>query len=180
MDWMANRDGIDFLMREVWPLVASARPKAEMLVVGRNPPQALINRADKNSWTFTGFVDDVRQHIRRGSVYVVPLRVGGGTRIKVYEAMAMGCPIVSTTIGVEGLPVIDGEHYIRADTPADFATALTSLLTNAEMRERLSRNARSLVQREFSAHRAAQVFESICLDTMDRVNPGGVDHQQTP
>ena len=121
MDWMANIDAIEFFMDQVWPRVARARPNARFVVVGRAPPAALVARASARglNWTFTGFVDDVRRYVHEAHLYVIPLRVGGGTRIKVYEAMAMGCPVVSTRIGVEGLHRY-GEDALAKDIATNF------------------------------------------------------------
>lgn len=168
MDWMANVDGIEFFMDAVWPAITNKRPRAKCVIVGRSPPQSLVERAQARrlEWLFTGFVDDVRPFVHNAHVYVIPLRVGGGTRIKVYEAMAMGCPVVSTRIGVEGLPVEDGRHYVEADSPEDIAAAIVSLLGNPGRRRQLSSDARQFVEENMSARRAAQVFERICLDSL--------------
>jgi glycosyltransferase involved in cell wall biosynthesis len=166
MDWMANIDAIEFFMDRVWPALARARPNARFVVVGRTPPPGLVARARERrlNWTFTGFVNDVRPYVHAAHVYVIPLRVGGGTRIKVYEAMAMGCPVVSTRIGVEGLPVEAGRHFLEADEPEEMARAILSLLADTARRTALSRQARSHVQDHMSAGRAARVFERICQD----------------
>jgi glycosyltransferase involved in cell wall biosynthesis len=177
MDWIANQDGIGWLMREVWPRIASARPAARMRVVGRRPPSGLVQRANGLSWTFTGFVEDVRPHVHGCSAFVIPLRVGGGTRIKAFEAMAMGCPVVSTSIGVEGLPLQPDVHYLQADSPKAFAAAVLRLLREPNLRSRLSRAARSHVEANFSAERSAAVFERICLDAMRKgLGQGPVIH----
>jgi len=164
MDWMANIDGIEYFMEQVWPEVARVRPDAKFVVVGRQPPAALVERAAARglNWEFTGFVDDVRPYVRRAHVYVIPLRVGGGTRIKVYEAMALGCPVVSTRIGVEGLPVEDGGQFVAADGPADMAASILSLLERNDERSRLSAAARRFVEESVSTASAAKVFEQIC------------------
>jgi glycosyltransferase involved in cell wall biosynthesis len=164
MDWMANIDGIEYFMDQVWPEVARVRPDAKFVVVGRQPPAALVERAAARglNWEFTGFVDDVRPYVRRAHVYVIPLRVGGGTRIKVYEAMALGCPVVSTRIGVEGLPLEDARHFLAADRPADMAGSILSLLERNDERSRLSAAARRFVEQIGSTAGAAQVFEQIC------------------
>lgn len=166
MDWLANIDGIEFFMDEVWPKVIARHPRARMTVVGRSAPRSLIERAAGRgyAWTFTGFVDDVRKYIRKGAVYVIPLRVGGGTRLKVFEAMAVGCPMVSTAIGVEGLPVEHNRHYWRADTAQEFADAVSGLLAQRAVAERLSRDARAFVEARFSFWAVAKQFESICAD----------------
>lgn len=165
MDWMANQDGVEFFMDAVWPEIMRVRPRAKCVIVGRSPPQAMVDRAKARglNWEFTGFVDDVRPFVHNAQVYVIPLRVGGGTRIKVYEAMAMGCPVVSTRIGVEGLPVVDGEHYVEADEATDMAGAVLSLLGDSTRRKDLSLQARRYVEENMSSKRAAQVFEQICL-----------------
>jgi glycosyltransferase involved in cell wall biosynthesis len=170
MDWMANIDGVEFLMDAVWPAVSRARPGARCVIVGRSPPPALVERARTRrlNWEFTGFVEDVRPFVRSARVYVIPLRVGGGTRIKVYEAMALGCPVVSTRIGVEGLPVERDRHYLEADSGEALAQAIVALLDDRERSERLSRQARKYVEENMSARRAAQVFEQICLRALQQ------------
>jgi glycosyltransferase involved in cell wall biosynthesis len=173
MDWPANVDGIRYLMDDVWPRVAAARPDARMIVIGHSPPRALVQAAAdrKLAWTFTGFVDDVRVHAAAAHAYVIPLRVGGGTRIKAFEAMAMGCPVVSTSIGIEGLPVIAGRHFLAGDTPGAFAAAVLTLLSDAAKRDMLSSEARELVERRFSHRAAAAAFEDACLRTLTRGRP---------
>jgi glycosyltransferase involved in cell wall biosynthesis len=168
MDWMANVDGVEFFMDEVWPIICRARPQARCVIVGRSPPNALVARAQsrKLNWEFTGFVDDVRPFVHNAHVYVIPLRVGGGTRIKVFEAMAMGCPVVSTRIGIEGLPVAHDRHYLEADSADEMASAVLTLLNNRERSARLSQQARKYVEENMSADRAARVFEEICLQAL--------------
>jgi glycosyltransferase involved in cell wall biosynthesis len=175
MDWRANIDGIEFLMQQVWPLVLARRPAARVVVVGRNPPEALVARAPGESWRFTGFVDDIRPHVAAAQLYVIPLRVGSGTRIKAFEAMAMGRPVVSTPVGVEGLDVQPGEHYLAAgaDDPAAFAAAILRLLDDPGLAARLAEAARRRVEERFSWSHVARQFEAICLRAVaSRANPG--------
>ncbi len=168
MDWRANIEGIEYFMEEVWPLITQHRPQARFVLVGRNPPASLVETVKKRNlnWTITGFVDDVRPYIRDADVFVMPLRIGGGTRIKAFEAMAMGCPVVSTSLGVEGLPVEEGHHYWRGDNAGAFVAAVTGLLADPLKAEELAANARKLVETNFSASRVAAVFESICAEAM--------------
>lgn len=166
MDWRANIDGVGFLMDGVWPAIAHARPQARALIIGRNPPEALVAaaRERKLPWSFTGFVDDIRPYAAQGHVYVIPLRVGSGTRIKAFEAMAMGRPVVSTRVGVEGLSIVPDEHYLAADTAPDFAAAVLRLLDEAPLAARLAGAARALLEERFSWAHVAHQFEAICLE----------------
>lgn len=168
MDWRANIEGIEYFMEEVWSLITQNRPQARFVLVGRNPPAALVESVKKRNlnWDITGFVDDVRPYVRDADVFVMPLRIGGGTRIKAFEAMAMARPVVSTSLGVEGLPVEEGRHYWRGDDPEAFAAAVTGLLDDPSKAAELAANARKLVEHNFSASRVAAVFESICAEAM--------------
>ena len=167
MDWLANIDGIEYLMEEVWPLISQAVPEARMTVVGRNPPPRLVAKSKSRNlpWTFTGFVDDIREYVQGAAAYVIPLRVGGGTRMKAFEAMAMGSPVVSTSIGIEGLPLEEGSHYLRADNPITFSNSVVRLLNDKDFSKWLSKQAREYIVRNFSYEKAASVFEDICYKT---------------
>lgn len=179
MDWLANIDGIDYFRNEVWPLVVAKCPSVRMTIVGRNPPTSLVAKARDINWTFTGYVDDVRPHIAGSSVCVIPLRVGGGTRIKAFEAMAMGVPIVSTSIGIEGLSVKDQTHYLQADSAQEFADCIVRLLRDTNLRTNLSRKARQFVESEYSFRRSASEFEDICLRTIESVSGNQAKDHET-
>lgn len=168
MDSRSNIDGIEFLMEEVWPKLLEQRPEARAIIAGRNPPERLVEAAKSRGydWTFTGFVDDVRPFVETGHVYAIPLRVGSGTRIKVFEAMAMGCPVVSTPLGVEGLDVTDEENFLRADDAGSFAAALARILADPVLQRRLSTTARHLVTTRFGWDVVTKRFEQICLSAL--------------
>ena len=171
MDWLANVDGIEYFMDEVWPLIVRDVADASMTVIGRDPPQALVDKARARglNWRFTGFVDDVRTHVRGAAAFVVPLRVGGGTRLKAYEAMAMGAPMASTSIGIEGLPLAEDEHFLRGDTAQALAGAVVRLLRDGALRQSVARAARQFVESRFSFRNAAQDFENALKVTV--INP---------
>ena len=164
MDAPANADGVQWFLNLVWPQVVAAVPQAQFLVVGRHPPASLVAAGRRAANVrFTGFVDDVRSYIRQSHASVIPLLVGSGTRIKAFEAMAMGSPVVSTSVGIEGLDVKPDEHFLQSDEPAGFAQAVVRLLTDPCRRADLSRHARDLVESKFGHRVAAQIFEDICL-----------------
>jgi glycosyltransferase involved in cell wall biosynthesis len=164
MSWAANVDGIHFLLDEVFPLLLRTRPNIRAVIIGRDPPAALSEKIRERGLnvTLTGFVDDIRPYVAAANVYVIPLFVGSGTRIKAFEAMAMGRPVVSTTLGIEGLDVTDGENFVRADDAEAFARSILALLDDAPMRIRIASAARRLMEDRFSWSRVAHQFEAIC------------------
>lgn len=167
MDWDANVDGVSHFLDLIWPIIQSQIPDARFIIVGRHPPASMIERARAlQGVTVTGFVEDIRPYVRAAHVAVIPLRVGGGTRIKAYEAMAMGCPVVSTSIGIEGLDVIDGEHYLRRDGAPEQAEAVVALMRDASLRRALSQRARQHVESRFGYRAAAAAFEDACMATL--------------
>jgi glycosyltransferase involved in cell wall biosynthesis len=169
MDSRSNIDGIEFLLRDIWPLVLARRPATRMKIVGRNPPPGLVAEAARTQgWSFTGFVDDTRPHLREGDISAIPLRVGSGTRLKAFEAMAMGLPVVSTTLGVEGLGLEPGHDYAAADTAGAFADAIVRLLNDPASRQRLAESGRALLEARYSWKVIGRQFEAICLETRTR------------
>jgi glycosyltransferase involved in cell wall biosynthesis len=167
MDWAANVDGMRFYLSRVWPRVLAQRPEARFTVVGRNPPASLLALAKQTrNVEFSGFVDDVRPYVRQAHAFVIPLLVGGGTRIKAFEAMAMGCPVVSTAVGMEGLGARPEEDFLQRDDPSAFADAVLGLLNEPDARKSLSCKARALVESRYGHREAARVFEDICRRTL--------------
>jgi sugar transferase (PEP-CTERM/EpsH1 system associated) len=145
MDWIPNEDAMKHFCHDVLPLVRAQEPDVTLSIVGRAPTSAVQRLAEIPGVEVTGRVDDVRDHIARAAVYVVPIRIGGGTRLKIFEAMAMRKAVVSTTIGAEGLPVTDGRDVLIADTPEQFANSVVMLLRDRTRRETLEHAARELV-----------------------------------
>ncbi|MGH9752414.1 MAG: glycosyltransferase family 4 protein [Blastocatellia bacterium] len=133
MDWEANIDGVTYFRREIWPQVKRAAPEARLRIVGRNPDQR-VKRLASDDVEVTGSVPSVIEHMRQAAVVVVPLRIGGGTRLKIYEAMAMRKAMVSTTIGAEGLDVNHGRDILLADDPRTFADHVIELLRDHSRR----------------------------------------------
>jgi polysaccharide biosynthesis protein PslH len=148
MDWLPNDDAMQWFYRDILPHIRAEEPGVETWMIGRNPTGALRNLVDGDDRVhLTGRVDDVRPFMNRGSVYVLPMRSGSGTRLKVFEAMAAGKAMVSTRTGAEGLPVTHGENILLADDPLAFARHVVELLRSPELRRRLGSNARSLAER---------------------------------
>ncbi len=163
MDWDANQDAVTWFAGEILPRIRAKVPAAEFLVIGRNPPAALRALAEKDrGLRITGTVPDVRPLMAEAAAMVLPLRIGGGTRIKIYEAMAMGAPVISTTIGAEGLDVAHGRNILLADTAEAFAAETTALLTDSARAATLAAEARRHVAENYSWGRVSEIFADYC------------------
>ncbi len=164
MDWEPNIDAVQYFCEQIFPIVRSAVPEAVFQIVGRQP-HPKVKRLASDSVLVSGTVPSVAEYLRDATVVVVPLRIGGGTRLKIFEAMAVGKAMVSTTIGAEGLDVQNGRDLILADTPAAFADATVSLLLNHGLRRRYEQAAVSLAaQHDWS--RIALQFAAVLHNTV--------------
>lgn len=166
LDWLPNEDGLMYFFSEIYPLIKRKKAHVNITIVGRNPSLKLRKIASKDdSIALRGRVDDVRPYVAQSQVFIVPLRIGGGTRLKILEAMAMGKPVVSTTIGAEGLAVTDGDDILLADNPGDFAKYIIELFENSEKRESLAISGRKLVEGKYDWGKVAQELDKVWKDT---------------
>lgn len=154
-----NWDAVHYLVEEIFPRIRAERPACTLTIVGKGH-ESLRHLAGPGV-TFTGVVPDVRPYVEQAAVAVVPLRMGGGTRLKVVEAMAMGKPIVSTALGSEGIAARDQEHLLTADDPAGFAAAVLRLLSEPALGTRLGHAARGLARHQYSWRRSADLLEDL-------------------
>ncbi len=175
MDWLPNEDAIRYFTEQIMPLIKKELPGVKLTVVGRNPYPGLLGLSKRDgSIVVTGRVDDVRPYMEQAAAYVVPLRIGGGTRLKIFEAMAMEKPVVSTTVGAEGLPVRDGVELLLADTPDAFAKSVIAVLSDQALARRLGQQAAAEVRRRFGWDRVAEAFAAICDRALtERREPSG-------
>jgi len=161
MDWLPNEDAIQYFTREIMPLIKRRLPDARLIVVGRKPYASLLGLSERDpSIIVTGRVADVRPYMKRASAYIVPIRIGGGTRLKIYEAMEL--PVISTTVGAEGLPLRDGVDLLLADTPTAFAEAVVRVLTDAPFAAKLKHQGRQTVKERFTWQGVAKAFSDFC------------------
>jgi glycosyltransferase involved in cell wall biosynthesis len=176
MDWHPNEDAVIYFGEEILPKIRAHFPDTSFAVVGRNPTQRLRDAAERLGMIITGTVDDVRPWLDEASVYVVPLRAGSGTRMKIFEALGMAKAVVSTTVGAEGLALTHEKEFIAADDPADFAASVVSLLRNGAQRRALGAAGRALVVERYSWPQIAREFETHC----ERVAPHKDDEDKEP
>lgn len=169
MDTFANRDAALWFAGEILPLIRRKLPSTEFWVVGKDPPSAVRRLDSQDSGVrVTGTVPDVREYLLGAALAVVPLRIGGGSRLKILESMAAGVPIVSTTVGAEGLDVTDGVHLRLADTPEKLAACILDLLQRPEGRNSLAAAARKLVIGRYDWDALAERNERVWRDAAAR------------
>jgi len=170
-DAFVNQDAVVYWMETIWPRLAREIPAARMLFLGKDPPPSL-GRYVSDRVLFTGTVPDVRQHLAQSSVCVVPLRVAGGSRIKILEAMAAGLPVVSTPEGAEGLDVIPGQHLMIASGADEFVSAVARLLQDEGMVRYLTANGRKLVEEKYDWRNIARLVPVAWEETVRRFTDG--------
>jgi glycosyltransferase involved in cell wall biosynthesis len=165
MSYMPNIDGAGYFLQEIWPRIAEANPQARCKIIGGSPPASLTALAGPRI-EFTGFVPDLRPHLAEAAAVVVPLRIGGGTRLKIVEAMAMGKAIVSTTLGAEGIEAVPGRDILIVDEPATFANSVSRLLTEPGLAAQIGNSARKLSEARYAWSSAARALESFFRQTL--------------
>lgn len=158
LSYVPNIDGVIHFVRDIWPRIAAVHPGARCKIIGGRPPPSLLALAAPRV-ELTGFVSDLRPHLAAAAAVVVPLRLGGGTRLKIVEAMAMGKAIVSTTLGAEGIMAVPGRDLLIEDEPAAFADAVNRLLADPGLAARIGRSARQLAVERYAWSGAARALE---------------------
>ena len=156
-----NVDAVLFFHREIWPRLKNLRPSIKFYIVGQGPPAEIQRLVQDKAIVVTGQVEDVRPYLKQGRVFICPVNLGGGFRGKILEAMAMGRPVVSTSLGAEGIPVQDGENIIIGDDPEKFTQGIVKLLKNETLSRRIARKARQLVEEKYAWSKGVEVMESI-------------------
>jgi glycosyltransferase involved in cell wall biosynthesis len=163
-----NVDAVLYFHETIWPSLKKALPQLKFYVVGQAPPPEITRLAEDKSIVVTGKVDDVTPFLRRGKVFICPVRLGGGFRGKILEAMALGRPVVSTRLGAEGIPASSGENIILADTPKDFIRGIADLIENAGLYLKIQNNARRLMEDHYAWDKGVAQLEAVLEDMMSK------------
>ncbi|MDD3732751.1 MAG: glycosyltransferase family 4 protein [candidate division Zixibacteria bacterium] len=162
MTWFPNYDAMKYFIEDIWPLIIKELPHATLVHIGRQTSREFEKISQINpAVRFLGFADDIRPEITRSSVYIVPLRIGGGTRLKILDAFSMSSAVVSTSIGCEGIEVTDGKDILIADDPATFARKIITLCTDDELRENMKKQARLTAVTKYSWKIIAPKLEEV-------------------
>ena len=168
LDWRPNRDAVDLLLGRIFPAVRAAEPSARLCLVGRRPPPALVRRARETPGVeLHADVPDVRPFLARSGVMVVPLRIGGGSRLKILEAAAAGLPVISTRVGAEGLELVPGEHYIAADEPERLAETLVTCIRDPRSARVLADRGRTFVLDRYDWDGLAERLERVWFECLN-------------
>ena len=165
LTYSANYDAVQYFLAESFPLIRKAQPEVTLRVTGATDGVPIDNLPNRDGVTFTGYVPDVKTLIAQSSVCVVPLHIGGGTRLKIIQSMALGTPVVSTPKGAEGLSVTPEENILIGETPQQFADQVLRLLTDEALRVRLTANARQLVARQYTWDNIGSRLDVLLADT---------------
>ncbi len=160
-----NVDAVLFFHSEIWPRLKSRLPDVKFTIVGQAPPSEIQSLSQDKDIIVTGRVDDVRPFLKKGRVFICPVRLGGGFRGKILEAMAIGRPVVSTPLGAEGVPTHPRENIILADDPEQFAQGILDLMEDDQLFERIRTNARKLVEEKYAWEKGVEIMEKV-LNTM--------------
>lgn len=158
---LPNADGIIYFYKDIFPLIRKEIPDVKLYIVGKNPTQEIKDFAEKDKVIVTGFVESVKPYFDLSMISIVPVRLGGGFRGKALEAMACGLPLVSTTLGAEGIHGKDGEHFLLADNPENFAEKVCQVLTDDNLYQKLSANGRKLMEDLYSWQKGVEKLEEI-------------------
>jgi glycosyltransferase involved in cell wall biosynthesis len=176
MDVFVNQDAVIWFIRNIFPLILKKNPAVTLTVIGRHPPDWMLKLATDRI-RFTGSVTDIRQQLKEGCLEIVPLRIAGGSRLKILEAFAAKIPVLSTTIGAEGLNIENNKHLVLADHPATFADCCVELLDDPKKRTQLIQAGRQLVEEQYDWSKIAPLVETAWIKTIDRFNAKGRQHQ---
>ena len=161
MDWQPNEDAVLYFCESILPLIKSEIPDVKFYIVGSKPTDRVLKLGSIDGVIVTGLVDDVRMYVAESVIYVVPLRIGGGTRLKILQAFAMKKAVVSTSVGCEGLGLTNEEHLLISDDPKEFADNVIRLSKDKQLRDKLGENGRILVQEKYDWKSIALKLENI-------------------
>lgn len=173
-----NRDGMDYLLAQMWPAIRAAYPSATLRLIGKTPATDQARYDAVPGVACLGRVPDIRPHLTEAECCVVPLRVGGGTRLKILDAWAMGKAVVSTALGCEGLEAVDGENILIRDDPGAFAAAVVQVLTDSGLRRKLECSARETAERRYSWSMIGETLRAAYRDIIAARRPA--DRRRQP
>ncbi len=170
MNWFPNKDAILYFLKEIWPLLKKKIADVSFTSIGSHPPKEIVNLVKKEKIEVLGFVEDVRPYLARAAAYIVPLRAGGGTRLKILDAFACGKAVISTSIGCEGLEVTPERNILIGDSPIEFAKQIIKVCNDGDLMKSLGREGRKLVEEKYSWKMIGDHFNRIYKNLVSKVS----------
>jgi polysaccharide biosynthesis protein PslH len=167
MDWLPTEDAMLYFLQEIWPILIRKIPNLEFYMIGKLPSNRVLRLCKSPQIVVTGYVDSVLPYLEETDVFVVPLRIGSGMRIKILEALCMGIPIVSTAIGMEGIEAVPGKDLLVADTPEDFAKSVIHVMETPVVAGELSQRGRQLIQEKYSIPIVGSQWEKLLTNEIE-------------
>jgi polysaccharide biosynthesis protein PslH len=177
LDWYPNREAVRFFLKEIWPKLREEKPERPVTFVGRNPSRELLEAAKNPMIRVPGFVDDVRPYLDGAGIYICPIRDGGGTRLKILDALAMGKPLVATGMAVEGLDLVEEVHYLKAETAVEFLSQINRLECDSDLCQAVATAGQRFVKEHYSWD---VIGEKIAHAYQEAVRLKGTDMCETP
>ena len=162
MHWPPNAAGIDWFFQEVWPLVQKMASDSILTVIGKNPPSTLVRAQSVDSnIEVTGYADNPQRYLEETAAFIVPLHAGGGMRVKIVDAWSWGLPVVSTSVGAEGINTTKSRDILIADSPSEFADAVLTLLNNREHARRIAKAGRRSVEMNYNWRHVYKLWDRV-------------------
>ena len=168
LNWLPNRDGLQWFLSKVFPLVLNKIPDTKLFVYSSSSDNLKIDKSLIKNVILVGHVNNIWEETKDKELLIVPLRVGSGIRVKIIEMLAAGQTIITTNVGKEGIDVVDGQHLLIADEPNEFADKIISFFNKEFDRERLSKNAKNLIRAKYTWSKIAEEFENIYSELINK------------
>lgn len=168
--WRPNIDGLKWFLKKVWPRITSQYPEVQFLIAGHGIPERTQKKLNAAGITYLGFVDDIEYYRQKATIMMVPLLSGSGLKLKILEGLASGIPIITTSIGAEGIEMQNERDFMLAETPAEFVSQTGRFLNDPELREKLSKNARSLIEQKYQWDQKAERLEFFMNQIIENFN----------
>jgi sugar transferase (PEP-CTERM/EpsH1 system associated) len=168
MSWFPNQDAVLYFLKSIWPLAKREIPDLKLTLIGHHPPRKVVKQSHKDEIEVMGFVDDIRPLVAKATAYIVPIRVGGGTRLKILDAFACGKAVISTSIGCEGIDVTPGKNILIGDSPQEFADQIIKVCSDTELMKSLGKEGRKLVEEKYAWKIIGQRLNNLISDFWEK------------
>lgn len=174
LSWYPNREAVEYFINDIWPMLNKEIPGLQVDIIGRNPTKYIVETSERDeSIKVHGFVDDVRHYLWRSQIYLCPVKTGGGTKLKILDALAAGCCIVAHPFSCKGISVINGRHVFFAETPAEYVSKIRYLIENPDVRDRVRQEAPRLIKDVYNYESIGKYYSRELVSLLNEESQGG-------